>query len=123
VTARVLPPSEYDRLPPEAGLERGLALVDPALQRVIVVEDGGAIIGTWAVLLVPHLEGVWIHPDYRKRPGVVRRLLQHTFAVARVWGAWAWTGATQPDVRALLVDHLKARVVPGESFIVPMGKG
>lgn len=123
MTARVLPEAEWHRLPAACGVLAMRPFVRDGLMRVIVAEDGGRIVGTWAVLMVPHLEGVWIDPAYRKRVSVVRRLVTMTFAVARAWGAWAWTGAVDPTVRALLVDHLKAQAVPGESFIVPLGEG
>lgn len=47
---------------------------DPAIFRAIVVEEAGRLIACWFAYNAAHVEPVWIHPDHRKRPGVVRQL-------------------------------------------------
>jgi len=47
---------------------------DPSIYRAIVCEENGQIIACWFAYQATHVEPVWIHPDHRKRPGVIRRL-------------------------------------------------
>jgi len=44
---------------------------------IIVAEDDGVIIGTWAATDIVHLEGFWIHPDHRKKSRLPVRIV-HT---------------------------------------------
>jgi GNAT superfamily N-acetyltransferase len=122
MTSRVLPVEEWPRL---AGteLEAVWPTLDPGSAQIVVVEEAGQIVGCWALLAVWHVEGVWIHPDYRSRPaGVARRLLVAMRYLARRCGALAvLTGAIDPKVRHILTDHLHARPVPGEQFIWELG--
>lgn len=75
MTSRLLPPEEWPRL---AGtlLERSWPQFDPAMTRVVVVEDGEAIVGCVAMFPVWHVEGAWISPAYRTHVAVLRRGLR-----------------------------------------------
>ncbi len=74
VTERLLPPAEWSRL---AG-----GLLDPAYKtftpsdKVIVIEEDGRIVGHTWLAQHWHLEGTWIHPMYRGKVTVGRRLLR-----------------------------------------------
>jgi hypothetical protein len=119
MTSRILPVAEYDRL-----ADTYLApLRDhfPAQTSVIVVEDGDRIVATWALMLVPHVEGVWTHPDYRHNPAVIRHLLTGMRREARAWGvSRVMTGAMDDTVRGLLA-HLGAEPLPGDHYVWPLG--
>lgn len=119
-STRILPPEEWHRLA-HTDMPTVLPYVEPEDIRVVVVESGDVVVGCWAVLRVVHLEGVWIHPTYRGKGSVARRLLTATLTVARQWTSrWAMTGANSDDVRHLLVKHLGARQVPMDTFVIPM---
>jgi hypothetical protein len=115
---RILPPAEWPRL---VNTEAGPALkyLDPAESNIVVVEDGGRIIGCWSVLRLVHLEGLWIDPAYRHSPSVARRLFRATWRVVRrLAPQWVMTAAATADVKALLVEHVGAVAIPGEMFVV-----
>lgn len=72
---RDLPPEDWHRLATFWPFTDGLP--DPRFSRIIVAEvggPGGEIRAFWTVMTCVHVEPVWIHPDDRKRPGLVRRL-------------------------------------------------
>lgn len=119
---RTLPPDEWPKL---EGTELELAWphLDPTGAEVVVVEDdAGLIVGCWALVPYVHAEGVWVHPDHRRRGVVAGRLIQGLFRTARNAGARAvLTSAITPDVEALLVDHLHAVRLPGQSFVFGVG--
>jgi hypothetical protein len=120
VTTRILPPEEYPRL---AGTE--LELVWPTLPMdaaVVVVEDGGEIIGCWAAFLLAHVEGVWVAPAHRGKTSVARRLLGGMRrALAEHFGAsGAITGAMSDEVRGILAG-LGATKLPGDHYTLTLG--
>lgn len=84
-TTRVLPPEEWHRLQ-GLGHFASCALPDPEHSAIVVVEDGGRIIGTQIILNLVHLEGVWIDPEYRHKPGVVRGLVEETWGALHAFG-------------------------------------
>jgi hypothetical protein len=68
------------------------------------VEDGDSIVGCWAALNIVHVEGLWIHPDYRKRTAVQRRLwvgMKRLLSEVRS----VLTGACDDSIRALITAH------------------
>lgn len=119
MTSRVLPPAEWPRL---AGTEaEGFVahLTDAA--RVVVVEHDGAIVGCHVLQPVLHAEGLWIHPEYRKKASVARRLWSTVRQTAReTFGVqWVATGAASDDIRGLL-EHVGAVKLP-DHYMVPVG--
>ena len=104
LTTRVLPPEEWDRLTGEIGAVRDQ--LPPDRTTVLVVEDDGAIVGCWALLTIYHAEGVWVHPAYRKRTSVARRLWVGMWALVQSLGAESFvTGAHAPEIDALLRER------------------
>lgn len=69
-SVRDLPVAEWGKL---AQVPLGIS-PDPSIYRAIVCEENGQIIACWFAYQATHVEPVWIHPDHRKRPGVIRRL-------------------------------------------------
>jgi hypothetical protein len=121
MTTRILPREEYGRL---AGTEAESVWphLDPKQARVIVVEDEGMIVGVWIAMRVLHAECLYIAPDYRKRSVVGRHLLKamrHEADIAETGGVW--TAANSAEIR-LLLNRLGAKPVPGEHYIMPMGR-
>ena len=117
--SRVLPPAEWSRLA-DTDIPSVFPYVTPETMRVIVVEDGDRIVAACALLTIVHLEGLWVHPEYRHKPGVARRLLTATLTLARSMTRWAMTAAQDDTVRRLLTKHLGAVHVPGDMYIVPI---
>ena len=119
MTWRELPPSEWSKLTPtEAGSV--YRQFDPETTRVVVVEQDGAVVGTWVLLRVIHAECVWIADPHRKQGKVARFLLSAMARVARSWGAQnVMTAAVSEDVEAL-IERIGGVRVPGSHFVVPV---
>jgi hypothetical protein len=120
VTTRLLPPEEWHRL---AGTEaEGIVpALDPVDARVLVVEDQGAIVGTWVLMRIVHAECVWIAPSHRGKASVAGRLLAGMRSLARIWGSQTvWTCALTDDV-AGMVTKLGGVTLPGRHFALPVG--
>lgn len=119
VTTRVLPREEYDRL---AGTE--LETVAPHLPesaRVIVVEQGDAIVGCWAVFPVTHVEGLWIAPSHRGKSAVARKLLAQMVLTAREMGAQVVNTASVSEDVTEMLDRLGAVELIGKHFALRIG--
>src|SRR5574342_1121823 len=50
--------------------------VDPDHTTIVVAQERstGKLAGFWCIFDAVHVEPLWIHPDHRRRPGLVRRL-------------------------------------------------
>lgn len=117
MTTRILPPAEWPRL---AGTEAAALwpLLDPAKAQIVVVEVDGAIVATHTLMWVLHAECLWVHPAWRGRLRVLRRLWATVQAVARAMGAQTLaTAACDDGVRALLA-RAHAQPLAGEHFVV-----
>lgn len=118
---RRLPRAEFARL---EGTEVGPFAAELPDQAVVLVveDDDGAIVGTWAIFPCVHVEGVWIAPGHRKRGGVARALVTGMRTVAQDMGArGVVTGALTEEVRTLIC-HLKGSKLPGEHYVIPVGR-
>jgi ribosomal protein S18 acetylase RimI-like enzyme len=100
---RDLPAEEWEKLRAfEPWATQGLPSEEHS--RIIVAEQGGAIIAYWGIFTAIHVEPLWIHPDHRRRPGLVRRL----------WGSVVATlqGAGIRTAFACIADADAAQNVP-----------
>lgn len=117
---RILPAAEWPRLA-HTDIHAMLPFLNPADIDIVVIEDGADIVACWAVVRVVHLEGVWIHPAYRHKGSVARRLIRATWNVAkRLAPRWVMTAAREDDsiTKRLLVKHLGAVQVPMTPYLV-----
>lgn len=116
---RILEPIDYHRLTgteAEAVIAR---LTDAA--RVVVVEDEGQIVGCHVLQPIVHAECLWIHPAYRKKTGVGRRLWAAVQREVREhFGARAFATAALSDEVRLLLMHVKAVKLDGDHYMVPV---
>lgn len=116
MTSRILPRAEWPRL---VGTE--LEHVWPVLSeedRIVVVEEDGAIVACHGLWWALHLDGLWKQPG--TGAGVSRLLWETVQQTAWEMGArTVMTTAIDPRVRRLLT-HVDAVPVPGEFFVVPM---
>lgn len=122
VTTRILPPEEWVRL---AGteLEAVWPHLDTERARVIVVEDdAGTIVGCWALFPLVHAEGVWIAPAHRGKAAVARQLYRGMVQTARRMEAQTVLTAAVDDHVAELLAHLKAQQLPGQHFVLTVGR-
>lgn len=119
--SRVLPPEEWPRLQ-GTDLETVWRNLNPADAYVFVVEDGDRIVATVAGLRYVVMECAWVHPEYRGRPGVTRRLLRGMYAVARRLGATRMMTLPANDAVQRIVEKLGGVRLP-RVFVVPVSEG
>ena len=104
MTARLLPPAEYDRL---AGTELECAGDIFPGASVLVVEEAGVIIGHLMLAPLWHAEGFYVDPAYRGR-GVDTQLVAAMHAEARALGLETVFPAAASDGMAHYVTRLGA---------------
>jgi hypothetical protein len=114
--ARILPEQERGRLTAETGVPQVFAFVPPRDVQVVVVEDGGEIVGTVAVLRMTHLEGLWVSPERRGNPGLVRHLLRTALEAAKP-AEWIVAGVPGDEMRGIL-RRLGAHPMSAEMFLL-----
>jgi GNAT superfamily N-acetyltransferase len=120
--SRILPPNEWHRLDGNEQLGNVWPFLRPDDTRIVVVEDEGEIVATWAVVRVVHVEGVWVKPEYRRRSlRLVRQLFQSMYEAARQFGVRnVWTSASTPEVEHLLEKGKRAKLAP-KSYVMSIG--
>jgi hypothetical protein len=122
LTTRILPPTEWHRLT-GTEVESIVPGLDPAHTAVLVVEDGDAIIGTWVLLRMVHVECFWIAPAHRGKAGVAARLLRSMRALLPAWGSRCpITGSVTAEMTSM-IERLGGIKLPGDQFALPMGGG
>ncbi len=121
MTARILPFEEWNRLQTVGDFPSVLPYSGPADMNVLVIEDeDGSILGAWSRTI--RLEGIWIHPDHRKKSGVFRQLIRGMRERLIADGVhWVTTGAVDDDVRMML-QASGAQRIEGESYVLPVAK-
>ena len=118
--ARVLPPEDWSLLDEAHPAQIAQALPNGAAA-VVVVEDGGKIVGTLTVAQITHLEGLWIAPEFRGNPRLSMALVEAAFAEVRKTGAlWAW-GASDTEHMSDIIGRVGGKEIPVKSFIIPVG--
>jgi ribosomal protein S18 acetylase RimI-like enzyme len=116
---RMLPPEEWHRLI-GTEVEHVWPHLDSRHAQVIVVEDDGVIVGTWALFHLLHAECLWIAPTHRGKASVARRLWAQLIGLTQAMGITSVaTAAISDDVRALLA-HVKATKLEGDHYIMRM---
>lgn len=120
MTSRELPRSEWARLA-DTALARIVTMPEGSVVSVFVVEDeDGRIVGCWSLMTMLHAEGLWIHPDYRARVSVGRRLLGALWARLRLIGTnGVWTAAETDDV-ARMLERIGAVAIPIRPYYWPV---
>tara|TARA_R110000824_G_scaffold153494_1_gene325146 strand:- start:245 stop:616 length:372 start_codon:yes stop_codon:yes gene_type:complete len=117
LSTRVLPVEELSRLAKtDAGIpwER----LGPSA-KVVVVEREGEIVGCHALVPVLHAECLWVHPEYRGKTAVPRRLWKALRATAREeFGVQSFATAAITDEIRRLLDHVQATKLDGDHYLV-----
>jgi len=117
MTTRILPPEEWPRLVGTEA-ERFWPFLRPETSKIVVVEKDGAIVGCHVLTQVLHAECLWIHPDYRQKSSVGRRLWATVQEVARSFNVYAFMTHAVDDAVKGLLKNVGATPVAGESFMV-----
>lgn len=114
-TARVLPPDEWAAKLP--ALTHLAALPDPQGALLVVVEDeAGAVIATWCVMNILHLEGLYIDPAHRHSPTVAKKLFQETLGAVMAFKAPAVLTHTTDPMVAEMATKIGFTPIPGAMF-------
>lgn len=88
----------------------------PEGAQVVAVENDGVLVACWAVYPLVHVEGVYIKPEYRGNPRVVRHLLRGMTATAQGMGAQTVQTAAVDDQVADFALRLGSVELPGRHF-------
>lgn len=122
VKARVLPPEEWDRVN-SPGLPELLPYVRPDNIAIVVVEKDDEIVGIICALRATHLETMWVRPDCRRNPGVIRALMRTAFAVPLARGEeWVIGGAdTDNHLMDSFCTRLGGRELKQKFYVLPAG--
>jgi len=119
-TSRELPRAEWDRLDetPLKDIWRGL----PETAVVLVAEVDGVIVGHAVVLPVLHVEGLWIDPAHRREGGVWWALLDQQTETVRRLGESSAVVSVESDAMKNLARVMGAERIPGELYLMPLGR-
>lgn len=122
VVVRVLPPEEYHLLQ-GVHLFAHLPLPDREHFIPVVVQEvkSSRIVGYWFVFDAVHVEPLWIDEEYRKRPGIARRLWKGVQAeLERVGAPMAFACIADQDAAQNLpqATRLGFRRVPGGLYFI-----
>lgn len=117
LTYKELLPEEYDLIPAEA---LGKTLYTPENSKVVAaINARGEVVGTLVLFYTPHVEPLWIRPDYRKHPTLLRRIwpvMKGILARMGIWSAYTVILDDKP-VFLRLADLWRFRPVSGKLFM------
>jgi hypothetical protein len=118
ITARVLPPEEWDRVQHIPPFDQGLP--DPAHWRILVVEQDGQIVGCCSLFDTVHWDGWWIAPEHQGKAGVFRSLVAEGLAqltAANILGVHTTVPDTRPDLQDL-IERFGFVSAPGKLYLL-----
>lgn len=122
MTVRSLPVAEWARLS-ETGADMAQIQQAATTGDVLVVEDGDQILACAVVMLCAHLEGVWVHPDYRHDLSVGRRLWRAVKQTAHHLGARGFFGSAVNPQSEHMIESLGGVQLEGRHFVMGLGHG
>ena len=109
MNTRILPVHEWDRAAIESP-SHVLPYIEPHNVALAVVEKEGRIVARLGVYAVSYFEGLWVDPEYRGNPGVMRALLRQAIALPQRRGEhWCLGGVTSDEMRGFL-DRLGTKI-------------
>lgn len=116
VSVRELPIEEWDRLKgyPIAAAE----LPDPARCIVLVAEDeNGDIVGHWALVMAPFMEGLWIAEDFRHTTAAAKLLVKMKSVLKDAEINQAFTLVQSNEVKAV-AEHAGFQAIEGTLMMI-----
>lgn len=123
ITPRTLSPLEVQRAIDAGGplQEMGIDPARLAAMTVAVVEVDGQIAAYWVAWKALHLEPLWIHPTWRKHPGVVGGIVEQIQQVAADSGEPVAFCEIATEDQAAVVPYatrLGFQAAPGQLYYV-----
>jgi hypothetical protein len=118
LTARVLPPEEWDRIRHIPPYDQGLP--SPDHWRILTVFEGDEIVGCCALFDTVHWDGFWIAPEHQGKAGVFRALVSQGVAeltAAGVQMVHTTVPDSRPDLQAL-IERFGFHVAPGKLYLL-----
>jgi hypothetical protein len=78
IIRRTLAPDESQKAIDAGGPLHDLQLDATRLAEmsIAVVEEDGVILAYWVVWYALHMEPLWVHPDHRQRPAVIKHIMR-----------------------------------------------
>lgn len=101
------------------------ATPNPAAARVMVAQDvvTGRLVAYWFMLTVVHVEPVWIDPDYRHKPTLVRKLWEGTMRMLKsidVSLAFCTVNYDAPRENASMAQRLGFKRLPTDLYLLEL---
>lgn len=96
--------------------------------RIVVAQDveGGNIVAYWFIFDAVHVEPLWVDPNYRKRPGMARRLwgrVREILEETKVPGAFAMVHDADAMPNASQAIRLGFKRLPGDLYYLRVSDG
>ena len=118
---RILGPEEWSRVERETPMPL-VPYTHPRNMAVCVVEGDDGIAATVSTLRVTHLEGLWVKPEYRGNPGVMRALLRQAWALAQVRDEqWMLGGAEHGNCEMQGFGERIGKKIPMDLYAINFG--
>lgn len=118
-TPRVLPPEEWEKLRAFPFGSKGLP--DPETSVVVVTETpAGEIVGIWAVIPAPMLDGLWVHHDYQRTSLAAGQLLRTMKAVLQEFGVTTAFTVIEDAAVAALAEKAGFTRTPGDLWMLQL---
>ena len=118
LTARVLPPEEWDRVRHIPPFDQGLP--QPDNWRILTVEEDGQIVGCCSLYDSVHWDGFWIDDKHQGKSGVFRAMVAEGLTVLKEAGVLG-VHTTVPDARPDLQDLVQRfgyMEAPGKLYLL-----
>lgn len=115
---RILPPDEWPRIRaelPHSPLAT-LARFEDLQGVVVVVEDGGAIVGHWPLILTWHAEPLYLHPDHQRIGPALRKLIEGLYTTMRDVGVSTALAVIEDPTVVAQATRLGFQPVPGSLY-------
>lgn len=101
IEVRELLPDEFSFAPREVV---GSEVFTPDNSRILAAFNAdGDIVATWTVFFVPHAEPLWVRPDYRKHPTLLKHMLVEMHKLFKASGF--------EQVYTIVLDNMHAKVL------------
>jgi hypothetical protein len=121
---RLLPFAEWSKLQGTEIPSSVWALHDRAsLQFVVVENEAGEIVATWATLVCRHVECFWVRPDHRGTGGVLRRLFVGMRELLIALRATTVITLAETNETRVLLEDAGATALPGTLYLLPVDFG
>lgn len=121
LVVRELDRGEYNRVQEAGGPLAGYDLSQIDHMRITAVEEDGRIIAYWCAAMLVHAEPLWIAPEARSRPIVVKKLLQGLIEILQDLGCQVAFGIISDvdfDVNLPMARRLGFEKVPGDTYVI-----